>query len=138
MKFHTILKDLNIPSTELGSNISNATSALENGKVVHCITQLDSNIAKSGHYLVMVGVEKNNSGKVTGYYLLDGLARNQDEYNDLRKHGEVIQVIEPGLIRVSNTREALEEAKLASFRSIDGANSQTQTIFSYEEYLSQN
>lgn len=146
-KFHSLIKDAGIETADLGSNINNAINALENGNLVHCISQENSTIAPSGHYMVIVGVEKNKSGESTALYLLDSLGRRQEDYDNMKyQNGQpvpqslssTIEVIEPGLMRVELTKEGIRGAKLASFRSGEGLESNNKTVFSFEEYKTNN
>ena len=134
-KYKMILNKAGIPSSDLGS-LNNAIGELENGNIVHCIAQEGSTMAKYGHYLNLVGVEKDKSGDVTALYVLDSKGRTQAEYESISsKNSNFIDVIEPGLVRVDASKDSLNNVRLASFRSITGGQSQTKTVFSYEEYI---
>ncbi len=137
-KYKTILSKAGIPSTDLGS-LNSAITEVEKGNIVHCIAQEGSSIAKYGHYLNLVGVEKDKNGSVTGLYVLDSLGRTQSEYDSLsnKNRGDMVHVIQPGLVRIDASKENLDAVRLASFRAIDGGQSQTKTVFSYEDYLNQ-
>ncbi len=139
-KYKTILKSAGIPSSILPT-LDNAITELEKGNVIHCLAQEGSSIAKLGHYLTLVGVEKNNNGAVTGLYVLDSIGKSQSEFDSISKKSnssELVHVIEPGLVRIDASKENLKDVKLASFRSIDGGKSITKTVFSYEDYLNGN
>lgn len=82
-----------------------------------------------------MGYEENNSGQVTGIIVMDSLGRSQAEYDAISNNNGTIKVIEPGLVRIDASKEGLSKARLSSFRTIDGGQSQTKTVFSYEEYL---
>jgi hypothetical protein len=142
-KYKTILSRVGIDSKPI-ETFNNAVAEVENGNIVHCISQTDSSIAKYGHYLNIVGVEKDSSNSLTGVYLLDSLGRTQEEYNEIARsvgnsqNLQAVQVIEPGLIRIDASKDSLQDVKLASFRVIEGGKSQTKTVFSYEDYLNRN